>query len=218
MRKPPKPRPLTEKQAAFRDLILEGHKPSPAYVKAFGKHNMGPRLITIQVQKLLKNPNMRLAINLAVKSGMKSDVMPALSPHVMVSMQRRLDELSHAMLLDPIEMFDEMNHFKSIREMPEHLRRAIHSFEVDPVSFVLKVRMHDKLKAIMNYSTLAGDIPNQKGPIPTKKEALYDLSKLSNEQMIEYMKMREIARVDVETTSDDVKIINPGANAGAGKS
>jgi hypothetical protein len=67
----------------------------------------------------------------------------------------------YAAFLEPIHAFDEHGHPLSIREMPEHVRRAIASYEVDPEKFVMKIRFVDKRGAIMDYSKLAGDIPKE---------------------------------------------------------
>ena len=178
---PSNPPTLTKKQAAFRDAIIGGYKPSVAYSMAYEPKKMGPRLITIQAQKVLKHPKVRLAISLAIQSGQRSTVLPALSPNVALSMQRRLDELSCAAILDPVDAFDELNHIRSIRDMPEHVRRAIAGFEVDPVSFVTKIKFIDKRGAIMDYSKLAGDIPREETAAPAPS-AQYDHTKLTKEE------------------------------------
>ena len=105
-----------------------------------------------------------------------------------------MEELAYAALFDPIEIFDDLNHIRSIREMPEHVRRAIASFEVDPVSFVTKIKFVDKLSAIMSYSKLAGDIPKEVGAerpnVPT-----YDLAKLTDAEFREHCRLRKKAMV-----------------------
>ena len=158
-----RPKNLTKRQTAFRDAILAGFNPSDAYRKSFNAKGMSKKSISVEAAKLLRHKNIALAITLAVQEarGQTVQVLPSPSPAVQLSLQRRMEELAHMALLDPAELFDDMNHFKSIRDIPEHVRRCIQSFEVDPVSFVLKVKVHDKQTAIMNYSKLVGDIPPQ---------------------------------------------------------
>ena len=69
-----------------------------------------------------------------------------------LSLARRLEELSYAALLDPKDCFDEHGRPLSIRDMPDKVRRAIASYEVDPEKFVTKIRFVDKGVAIMDYS------------------------------------------------------------------
>jgi len=187
---------LTAKQTAFRDAILSGFAPSEAYRKAFDAKAMSKKSISVNAQKLLKHPKIRLAITLATQSVMKQPTLvPALSPNVRLSMEERLEELRCAARLDPLECFDDLNHFKSIREMPEHVRRAIAGFEVDPVSFIIKVKFSDKQSAIMNYSKLAGDIPRDKGPLLPPRRSQFDLTKLTDEELREHMRLRKKAMV-----------------------
>lgn len=191
---PPGPR-LTKKQAAFRDAILAGFGPSDAYRKAFDAKDMSKKAISVQAQKLLKMKKIALAISLATQSVMKTPaIMPPLGPRVHLSMERRLEELSHAATLDPIDAFDDLNHFRSIREMPEHVRRCIAGFEIDPIGFVLKVKFMDKRAAIDTYSKLAGDIPKEKAA-PVQPRRAFDLSKLTDDELKEHMRLRKKAMV-----------------------
>lgn len=113
------------------------------------------------------------------------------------TMANRLAELAYAMFLDPADCFDEFGRPLSLRAMPEHVRRAIAVYEVDPVSLVTKIRFVDKLGAIMTYSKLAGDIPREKGPLPAPRRADYDLSKLTDEEWKEYMRLRKKTMVEL---------------------
>lgn len=189
---------LTLKQAAFRDAILEGFNPSEAYKRAFDASGMSKRSISSKAAELLRDKKIRLAITVAAKAVTRPAILPAPAAHVHLALQRRMDELSHAATLDPIDCFDDLNHFKGIREMPEHVRRCIAGFEVDPVSFILKVKFIDKIRAIMEYSKLAGDIPPQlKTPGGTPSlPARFDLSKLSEEEFKAYLTLKRKAQVE----------------------
>lgn len=189
---------LTLKQTAFRDAIISGFPPAQAYRQAFDAKGMSKRAISNEAQKLLKMRKIALAITLAVNEGKQPTVLPPLSPVVRLSMERRLDELSHAATLDPLDAFDDLNHFRSIRDMPEHVRRCIAGFEIDPIGFVLKVKFMDKRAAIETYSKLAGDIPREKGPVTPPRRASFDLSKLTDEELKEHMRLRRKAMVMLE--------------------
>ena len=188
----PPVRKLTRNQAAFRDAILAGFTPSHAYKQAFNAGGMSRKSISAEAAKLLKHPGVALGITLATSKVIAPTVLPEPPPIVKLSLQRRMEELACAAVLDPSEMFDELNHFRPIRELPEHVRRAIAGFEVDPVSFVTKVKFIDKRGAIMDYSKLAGDIPAQKVPseVPSQPPARYDLSKLTDEEFKQYLALK----------------------------
>jgi hypothetical protein len=114
-------------------------------------------------------------------------------------MAKRLEELAYAATLDPADCFDEYGMALPIRAMPEHVRRAIAGYEVDPVSFVTRIRFIDKLAAIMDYSKLAGDIPviDPRKQLPSTLPR-YDLSKLTNEEWELYQRIRQKALVRPE--------------------
>lgn len=191
---------LTEKQAAFRDAILSGFNPSQAYKKAFDAKGMSPRTISARAGDLLKQEKIKVAITVAVNGGQMPTVRPPLPLSVRLPMERRLEELQCAATLDPLDCFDELNHFKSIREMPEHVRRAIAGFEVDPVSFVIKVKFIDKISSILTYSKLAGDIPREKGPPPAPSEPRFDTKDWTEQDWADFRRLRE--------RSKSVKVVN----------
>lgn len=85
-----------------------------------------------------------------------------------LDMARRLQKLSYASILDPIDLFDEHGQPKKISDMPGHARRAIAGFEIDPEKFTTKIKLVDKRRAIMDYSKLAGDIPSENHDITTE--------------------------------------------------
>ncbi len=187
---------LTKQRAAFRDAMLAGFNPSEAYKMSFNAKGMSKKAISVEAQKLLKNKDIALAISLAVQSvAAVPTVLPAPTPHALMALSRRMEELSHAATLDPIDCFDDLNQLKGIREMPEHVRRCIAGFEVDPVSFITKVRFIDKVRAIMEYSKLAGDIPKEK-PTEKRQGSRYDLSKLTDPEFKEHLRLRRKAMVE----------------------
>jgi hypothetical protein len=111
-------------------------------------------------------------------------------------MANRLTEFAHAMFLDPVDCFDHFGCPLAIRAMPEHVRLAIASYEMDPVSFVTKIKFVDKLTAIIQYSKLAGDIPREKSPpLPPTSTSRYNLSKLTDEEFKEHLRLREKALI-----------------------
>ena len=189
---------LTKKQTAFRDAIVSGFGPSDAYRKAFDAEGMSKKAISVNAAKLLKHKKVGLAITLAINEGKQPTVLPPLPPAVRLSMERRLEELAYAATLDPLDAFDDMNHFRSIREMPEHVRRCIAGFEIDPIGFVLKVKFMDKRAAIETYSKLAGDIPKEKAAPPSQPRKAFDLSKLTDDELKEHMRLRKKAMVQIE--------------------
>ncbi|HSQ90616.1 MAG TPA: terminase small subunit [Nitrospiraceae bacterium] len=206
---------LTTKQAAFRDAILGGFKPSEAYRKAFEPKSMSKKAIANEAQKLLRHPKITLAITLATRSGKQSTVLPVLPVTVRMSMEERLEELRCAARLDPADIFDDLNHVRSIREMPEHVRRAIAGFEVDPVSFVIKIKFVDKRGAIMDYSKLMGDIPIAALKAPEQPGSRLPWQSLSLEERI---KLRDMIASFLEqrattTSIDTPKNVNGGNGA-----
>jgi len=173
--------------------------PSEAYRKAFDAKAMSNRAIAEEARKLLKHPKITLAITLATQSVVKQPtVLPALPPAVRVAMETRLERLEHAINLDPLECFDALNHFMPIREMPQHVRRAIAGFKVDPVSFITEVKFVDRISAIRLYSQLSGDIPREKGPVSPPSRSRFDLTKLTDEELREHMRLRRKAMVEDE--------------------
>ena len=75
--------------------------------------------------------------------------LPAVASWALRTKEQRLQELADGAFLDPAECFYEQGQPLSIRAMPEHVRRAIASYEVDAEKFVTKVKFVDKRGAIM---------------------------------------------------------------------
>lgn len=191
------PKSLTKKQAAFRDAILAGFTPSQAYKKAFDAKGMSKASIAREANKLLHHKLVSASLKELTPIGPSTGapiVLPVPSIQNFRTRQERMDELAHAAFLDPLDCFDELNHIKSLGDMPPHVRRAIASFKIDPVSFVTEVKFVDKLSAIMNYSKLAGDIPKEAGGNQPAAQA-YDLSKLTDAEFREHCRLRKKAMI-----------------------
>lgn len=205
---------LTKKQTAFRDAILEGFTPSQAYRKAFDAKGMSKKSISVNAAKLLRNPKITLAITLATNNGQSRAVAPPVPAHVEFAMVERLETLRTAATLDPIDCFDELNHFKPIREMPEQVRRAIVGFEVDPLSFVTKVKFIDKRGAIMDYSRLRGDIPREQAcpPPPSRENLAWDALSFDEQVALREGIAEVIERIRQQRTTKVLNAPNGHAN------
>lgn len=202
---------LTKKQAAFRDAILGGFSPSDAYRKAFEPKSMSKKAIANEAQKLLKHRKITLAITLAARSGTQSTVLPAIPVTIRMSMEERLEELRCAARLDPFDAFDEHGRPLSIREMPEHVRRAIAGYEVDPISFVTKIKFVDKRGAIMDYSKLMGDIPIAERTPPEQPASRLPWKSLSLEDRLT---LREMIVRFLEQRAPTITIDGPKSGNG----
>jgi hypothetical protein len=178
---------LTPKQERFCQEIVVGQTLSAAYGVAFAPQTMSKKTVNEKACRLAKMGKIRTRI---------IELRAPVVAQVQGTMANRLAELAYAMFLDPADWFDDFGRLLSLRAMPEHVRRAIAAYEVDPVSLVTKIKFVDKLGAIMTYSKLAGDIPRGKGPIPAPRRADYDLSKLTDEEWKEYMRLRKKTMVE----------------------
>lgn len=197
----PKPPKLTKKQAIFRDAILARFTPVAAYRKAFDASGMSAKAVTNEAQKLLKHKKIALSITLAMQTVLQQrspEILPPVAPHVRLSMEERLDVMEAAVRVDPAEYFDELNHFLPIRSMPKHVRMAIAGFKVDPLSFVTEVKFVDRIQAVRTYSQLAGDMPKDKGPAVPVRRSQFDLSKLTDEEFKEHVRLRKKAMIPIE--------------------
>ncbi len=178
---------LTPKQERFCQEIVIGQALSAAYGVAFAPKTMSKKTVNEKACRLAKMSKIRTRI---------TELRAPVVAQVQRTMADRLTELTYAMFLDPADCFDDFGHLLSIRAMPERVRRAIASYEVDPISFVTKVNFGDKLSAIMNYSKLARDIPCVKSPVLPPRRSRYDLSKLTDEELKEHMRLRKKAMVE----------------------
>ena len=144
---------LTPKQEKFCHEIVGGASQSDAYRAAISPHGKAKaNTIHINASKLMASTKVRLRIE---------ELQAPVVKDVRLSMARRLKELECAVLLDPAECFDDHGRPLSIREMSEQVRRAIAGYEVDPETFVTKVKFIDKRGAIVDYTKLAGDLPRE---------------------------------------------------------
>jgi hypothetical protein len=144
---------LTPKQEEFCKAIVKGQKFSDAYRVAFEPKTMTKKTINEKASRLARMG----------KIGARIGELRAPAVKVLqIDLARRMQELGHAALLDPIDLFDGDGRLRAIREIPEHARRAIAGIEVDPESFVTKLKLIDKRGAIMDYTKLAGDMPVEK--------------------------------------------------------
>lgn len=183
---------LTPKQERFCQAIVGGKKRSEAYRLAFQPKTMSQAAIRVEASRLFKTPAIPLRI-----AELRIPVIQA----VQFAMMERLTELRYAGRLDPADAFDEHGRPLSIREMPEHVRRAIAGYEVDSEKFVTKVKFVDKRGAIMDYSKLAGDIPSGESPPSLPNYARYDPTKLTDAEWAEYQRIRRKALVTAEDSA-----------------
>ena len=183
---------LTPKQERFCQEIVVGRTLSAAYGVAFAPMTMSKKTVNEKACRLAKMGKIRTRI---------TELRAPVVAQVQGTMANRLTELTYAMFLDPADCFDKFGRLLSLRAMPEHVRRAITGFEIDPVSFVLKVKFSDKQTAIMNYSKLVGDIPREQTLPPPPRRSQFDLSKLTDAELKEHIRLRRKAMVLIEDQS-----------------
>ncbi len=175
---------LTPKQERFCHEIVKGASQSDAYRVAISSKGQ-PNTIHINASKLMASTKVRLRIE---------ELQAPVVESVRLTMQRRLEEVAHAATLDPAECYDEHGQPLSIRKMPEHVRRAISGYEIDPEKFTTKVKFVDKLAATALYTKLTGDMPGDKRPPPAPPKQ-YDPLQLTAEEWAEYKRIRAKALV-----------------------
>ncbi len=163
-----------------------GQTLSEAYRVAFDPKQMSKKTINEEASRSARTPKITARIQ-----ALRAPVVA----RTQVTMENRLKELSYAAFLDPIELFDELNHIKPFHQIPEHVRRAIASFKVDPVSLVTEIKFVDKLAAIAGYSKLVGDIPRKIAASLPVRAPQYDYSKLTDAEFKEYLRLRHKARI-----------------------
>ena len=178
---------LTPKQERFCQEIVTGQTLSDAYDMAFHPRKASKKSINERASRLRKNSKIVARIR---------ELQTPVVAQVQRTMADRLNELTYAMFLDPADCFDDFGRLLSIRAMPGHVRRAIASYEVDPISFVTKIKFVDKRGAIMEYSKLMGDIPREKGPMLPPRRSRFDLSKLTDEELKEHIRLRKKATIE----------------------
>jgi len=178
---------LTSKQERFcQEMIKPKANQSKAYRAAFNTKRMKAETIHSEASKLMKNPQVTARI---------LELRAPVVAQMQGKMADRLQELSYAAFLDPAACFDDFGHPLSLQVMPEHVRRAIASYEVDPTSCVTKIKFVDKLGAIMGYSKLVGDIPKENSTPSPVRTPQYDFSKLTDAEFKEYVRLKHKARI-----------------------
>jgi len=177
---------LTPKQERFCQEIVMGQTLSDAYRVAFAPKTMSMKTINEKSCRLAKMGKIGARI---------TELQAPVVSQVHGIMANRLAELSYAIFLDPADCFDDFGRPLSIRVMPEHVRRAIAGYEVDPISFVTKIKFVDKRGAIMDYSKLAGDIPREKSPVAPPARSRFDFSKLTDAEWKEFVRIRKKAMI-----------------------
>lgn len=178
---------LTPKQERFCQEIVIGQTLSEAYYTAFQPRKASRKSVNERASRLRKNSKIVARIR---------ELQTPVVAQVQRTMADRLNELTYAMFLDPADCFDDFGRPLSLRAMPEHVRRAIASYEVDPISSVTKIKFVDKRGAIMEYSKLMGDIPREKGPMLPPRRSRFDLSKLTDEELKEHIRLRKKATIE----------------------
>lgn len=141
---------LTPNQRLFCEEILA----DPSFNAFNAAKKAGYKAPTSAAGKLLANENVLKVIGAKIHKRVKKTEVTA---------QRVLEELACIAFLDPGEMYDEDGNLKHIRDMPERVRRAIASMEVDRRNrrgrgedgeeddieeTNKRIRMNDKMKAL----------------------------------------------------------------------
>ena len=192
---------LTPKQERFCQEIVIGQPLSDAYRTAFQPRCASKKSVNERASRLRKSSKIVARI---------TELQTPVVAQVQGAMADRLTELAYAMFLDPADCFDDFGRPLSIRAMPEHVRRAIAGYEVDPVSFVTKVRFIDKRAAIVDYTKLVGDMPTVHPKPPEPSSSRLPWQHLSIDERIElrdtiakFIKEKIAAR-----TLDAPKVVN----------
>jgi len=142
---------LTAKQERFCQAMCKPRTTqSQAYRAAFSAKRMKAATVHSEACKLMTIPKITARIEEIRKPVVES---------LRWSLEERMKELRCAGQLDPLDLFDEHGQPKSMKDIPEHARRAIAGWEIDPEKFTTKVKTVDKRGAIMDYTRLAGDMP-----------------------------------------------------------
>ncbi len=176
---------LTSKQERFCHEIVKGASQSDAYRAAISSKGQ-PNTIHINASKLMASTKVRLRIE-----ELQAPVVAA----TRLTMQQRLNELQNAVLFNPKDYFDENGQPVPIKDLPDHVAKAIAGYEVDAEKFTTKVKFMDRRAAIMDYSKLMGDIPGDKKPPAAPPVKEYDPHQLTAEEWAEYKRIREKALV-----------------------
>ena len=143
---------MTPKQERFCQEIVKGKSQADAYRVAYKPRTKSKKTIHEAASRIMADGKVAARVQ-----ELRAPVIEA----VQWSLADRMKELSYAGRLDPADLVDEHNRPLPIREMPERARRALAGIEVDPDTFVTKLKFVDKRGATMDYSKLAGDMPKE---------------------------------------------------------
>jgi hypothetical protein len=176
---------LTPKQERFCHEIVKGASQSDAYRAAISSKGQ-PNTIHINASKLMASTKVRLRIE---------ELQAPVVESVRLTMQRRLEEVAHAVEFNPKECFDEHGQPIPIKDLPDHVARAIAGYELDPEKFTTKIKFIDKLAATKLYTQFLGDQPIvEKRTLPPPPKT-YDPHQLTKEEWEEYKRIRRKALV-----------------------
>lgn len=149
-------RGLSAQQEEFAKQIgLYGCKGSGAYRIAYNAADMSPKVITVEVARLLQNPSITLAIDhyraLAAK-------------HLDLDAKRVAQEMTRVGMVDPRDILDEDGCVLPPEQWPENLARAVAGIEVfekytptgQYIGRVKKVKFNSKNDALRMLGTWKG--------------------------------------------------------------
>ena len=177
---------LTPKLEHFCEEIVQGRSQSDAYRLAFRPKRSQPKTIHEEASKLMAHPKVATRV---------AELRAPVVESVRLTMQQRLNELQNAILFNPKDYFDEHGQPLPIKDLPDHVAKAIAGYEVDAEKFTTKVKFMDRRAAIMDYSKLMGDIPGDKKPPAAPPVKEYDPHQLTAEEWAEYKRIRSKALV-----------------------
>ena len=174
---------LTLKQEKFCLTYLETGNASEAYRTAYNTKSMKPATINRQAKALMDNGKIAARIEQLKKPILKK---------FDVTFERVVQEAAMVAMVDPGDFYDDDDNLLPIKEMPEHVRRALSGFKVDTtrrrpkgkgdgcqddeVTVTKEVKWHNKDSALKLLAQLSGFIVDKKehsgpggGPILTKE-------------------------------------------------
>jgi phage terminase small subunit len=129
---------LTPKQKRFCEKYLIDLNATQATVRA----GYSPNGARVTGCRLLTNPNIQTEIQRHIEQ---------IAEKNMITVERIIQEISNAAFFDPRDLFDEGGRLRDIGDLPEHVAKAINSFDVTTdgeFETTKKVRLWSKLKAL----------------------------------------------------------------------
>ena len=115
---------LTPKQEMFCQKVIELGSEAEAYRTAYNSQNMKPETIHSKACILRKDGKIAARI---------SELQEAIKKRNDVTVDQIVKELTTIAFFDPAELFDENGNFKSVKDMPENVRRAISEVKVEEI-------------------------------------------------------------------------------------